>query len=138
MQVEYDFLIENKIWELTPTPENYQAIIGPWCFKLKKIHNRNILKYKARWVAHDIKHKEDIDFMETFATVVKPMSYKCLFGVSVKRGYKIWQIDIVTAFLYRFFDKIIYVEQSYLFNFNPELVCRLHKALYGLKQAPQV
>lgn len=66
------------------------------------------------------------------------MSYKCLFGVSVKRGYKIRQIDVVTAFLYGFLDEIIYVEQPHQFELNPELVCRLRKALYGLKQAPQV
>ena len=76
--------------------------------------------------------------METFAAVVKPMSYKCLFGVSVKRGYKIRQMDVVTAFLYGFLDEVIYVEQPHLFELRPELVCRLHKALYGLKQAPQV
>lgn len=66
------------------------------------------------------------------------MSYKCLFGVSGKRGYKILQIDVVTAFLYGFLDEIIYVEQPHLFDFNPELLCRIRKALYGLKQAPQV
>ena len=42
------------------------------------------------------------------------------------------------AFLYGFLDKVIYVEQPHLFNFNHELVCCLRKALYGLKQAPQV
>ena len=61
------------------------------------------------------------------------MLYKCLFGISVKRGYKIWQIDIVTAFLYKFLNEIIYVEQPHLFELNLKLVCRLRKALYGLK-----
>ena len=76
--------------------------------------------------------------METFAAVVKPMSYKCLFGISVKRGYKIRQMDVVTAFLYGFLDETIYVEQPHFFELNSDVVCRLRKALYGLKQAPQV
>ncbi len=76
--------------------------------------------------------------MQTFAAAVKPMSYKSLFGVSVKRGYKIRHMDGVTAFLYGFLDEVIYVEQHHLFELCFELVCRLHKALYGLKQAPQV
>ena len=138
MQAEYDSLIENETWELTTMPENRQVITGRWCFKLKKDRDGHVLKYKARWVAHGFKQEEGIDFVETFAAVVKPMSYKCLFGVSVKRGYKIRQMDIVTAFLYGFLDEIIYVEQPHLFDFDPELVCRLRKALYGLKQAPQV
>ena len=89
MQVEYDSLIENETWELTSMPENRQVITGRWCFKLKKDRNGQILKYKARWVAHGFKQEEGVDFVETFAAVVKPMSYKCLFGVNVKRGYKI-------------------------------------------------
>ena len=111
---------------------------GRWCFKLKKDRDGHILKYKARWVAHGFKQEEGNDFVETFAAVVKPMSYKCLFGVSVKRGYKIRQMDVVTAFLYGFLDEIIYVEQPHLFELDPDHVCRLRKALYGLKQAPQV
>ena len=71
--------------------------------------------------------------METFAAIVKPISYKCLLRVSINRGYKIQQIDVVTAFLYRFLDEVIYVEQPHLFELNLELVCQLRKALYGLK-----
>lgn len=44
-------------------------------------------------------------------------------------------MDIVTVFLYRFPNKIIYIEQPHLFDFDPEQVCYLCKALYGLKQA---
>ena len=45
---------------------------------------------------------------------------------------------MVTAFLYRFVDEIIFVEQPHLFELISELVCCLRKALYRLKQAPQV
>ncbi len=61
-----------------------------------------------------------------------------LFGVGTKCGYRIRQMDLETAFLYRFLDEVIYVEKPYLFELNPLLVFRLRKALYGLKQAPQV
>ncbi len=88
-------------------PENPQVITGRWCFNLKKDWNSQILQYKARWLANGFKQEESIDFVGTFAAVVKLMSYKCLFGVSVKHGYKIWQIDVVTAFLYWFLDEII-------------------------------
>ncbi len=102
IKVEYDSLIEKKTWELTSMPENQQVITGRWCFKLKKDRNGQILKYKARWVAHGLKQEERVDFVETFAAVVKPMLYKCSFRVSVKCGYKIRQMDVLTAFLYGF------------------------------------
>ncbi len=85
MQAEYDSLMENETWEITPLPENRQVMTGQSFFKLKKDRDGRVLKCKARWVAHGLKQQEGIDFMETFAEVVKPMSYKCFFGVSVKR-----------------------------------------------------
>ena len=135
MQTEYDTLIKNGTWELTAMVENRQVITGRWCFKLKKDRDSQILKYKARWVAHGFKQEESIDFVGTFAAVVKSVSYTCLFGVGVKRGYKIRHLDMVTVFLYRFLDEGIYVEQPHLFKLHPELVCCLCKALYWLKQA---
>lgn len=138
MQAKYNSLIKNKIWELMPLLENRQVTTGQWCFKVKKDCIGKILKYKAKWVAHGFKQDEEIDFVETFVAVVKSILYKCLFGVSIKCRYKIWQMDVITAFLYRFLDKIIYIEQSYLFELYSELVCHLRKALYGLKQVPQV
>lgn len=54
--------------------------------------------------------KKRVDFIETFAAIVKLISYKYLFEVSLKRSYKIWQMDVVTAFLYEFLNKIIYIE----------------------------
>ncbi len=138
IQAEYDPLIENETWELTATSENRQVNTGRWCFKLKKDGDGQILKYKARWVANSFKQEEDIDFVKTFAAGVMLMFYKCLFGVSVKRGYKIRQMHVVTAFLYRFLDEVIYIEQPHVFELRSELVCRLCKALYRLKQAQQV
>ena len=55
--------------------------------------------------------------------------------MGVERGYQIWQIDVITAFLYGFLDKLIYIEQPHLFNTEIDKVCKLIKALYGLKQA---
>ncbi len=138
MQAKFNSLINNETWELMPESKNRQVITSRWCFKLKKDHNSHFLIYKARLVAHCFKQKEYINFVEIFATVFKSMSYKCLFGRSIKRRYKIWQIDLITTFLYRFLDEIIYVEQLHLFKLNLRFVCRLCKALYGLKQAPQV
>ncbi len=104
-------------------------ITGRWCFKLKKDRDGQISKYKARWVAHGFKQEEGIDFGEISAAVVKSMSYTCLFGVGVKRGYKIRQRDMVTALMYGFLDEVIYVEQPHLFKLHLKLVCRLRKVL---------
>ena len=138
MEIEYNSLMENGTWEIVSPPKGANVITGKWVFKLKKDRFGNILKYKARWVAHGYKQEEGLDYVETFAAVVKPMSYKCLFAVGVKRGYWIRHMDVVTAFLYGFLDEVIYIEQPHLFTTKLDKVCKLIKALYGLKQAPYV
>lgn len=58
--------------------------------------------------------------------------------MGIKRGYQIRYIDVVIAFLYGFFNEVIYIKQSYLFVTQLNKVCKLIKALYGLKQAPHI
>ncbi len=66
------------------------------------------------------------------------MSYKCLFAIGVKCGYRVRHMDVVTAFLYGFLDGVIYVEQPHLFATELDKICKLIKALYRLKQASHV
>ncbi len=107
-------------------------------FQTEKGSVWHILKYKARWVAHGYKQEKGLDYIETLAEVVKPMSYKCFFAVRVKRSYRIRHMDVVTAFLYGFLYEVIYVDQPHLFATELDKVCKLIKTLYGSKQAPQV
>ena len=113
-------------------------ITGRWVFRIKKDRDGKVLKYKVRWVVHGYKQKEGLDYLDTFATVVKPVSYKTLMGISVKRGLTIHHMDVVTASLYGFLDEAIYVIQPTLFEKGEDKVCLLRKALYGLKQSPRV
>ena len=138
MKREFNSLVENKTWELTDRAD-HNVITGRWAYKLKKNREGNILRYKIRWVVHDYKQHHEVDFDETFATVVKPISYKILMAISVKKGLFIRHMDVVTAFLYELLDEEVYVIQSMLFETEDrDKMCRLKKALYDLKQAPKV
>ncbi len=59
-------------------------------------------------------------------------------GVSAKRGYRIRQMNVITAFLYGFLDEEIYIMQPTMLEDGTTGVCFLEKALYGLKRAPRV
>ncbi len=107
-------------------------------FKIKYGLDGRILKYKARWVVHGYKQQHGIDYNETWSGVVKPATFRMMFGIAAIRDLHIEQMNVVTAFLYGFLDELVYVEQSHGFVINPDLVCKLNKALYGLKQAPRV
>lgn len=94
--------------------------------------------YKARWVVKGYEQQAGVDFNETFASVVKPMSYKALFATAAARDFEIEQMDVKTALLYGSVEEEIYVYQPEGFDDGAGRVCRLNKALYGLKQSPRV
>jgi hypothetical protein len=52
------------------------------------------------------------EYLETFASVVKLMSYKTLFAIIAANDYEIEQMDVKTAFLYSNLldDQPIYIE----------------------------
>lgn len=137
MEAEYRSLIENKTWTLEVALVGRKVITGRWTFRLKKNRHGEILKFKARWVVHGYKQKKSLDYIDTFATIVKPVLYKALMGISVKRRLFIYYMDVVTAFLYGFFDECIYIIQPTMFKTGgSNMVCLFQRALYGLKQSP--
>jgi hypothetical protein len=89
-------------------------------------------------VVRGYEQREGFDYTETFASVVKPMSYKALFAIAAASDFAIEQMDVKTAFLYGNIEENIYVEQPTGLNEISGKVCKLLRALYGLKQAPRV
>lgn len=138
MKEEYKSLVTNQTWSLTTPPPGRKILRGKWVYKLKRGPTGKVMRYKARWVVRGFEQREGIDYNETFASVVKPMSYKALFALAAALDWEIEQMDVKTAFLYGFVEEDIYVEQPNGFATKPDLVCRLNKALYGLKQSPRL
>lgn len=96
-----------------------------------------MLKYKARWVAKGFEQRFGINFDETFASVVKPVSYKVFFAIGAKFDWDIIQLDILTAFLNARLKNKVYMELPERSNEEGDMVAKLNRALYGLKQSPR-
>lgn len=80
---------------------------------------------------------QDSEYLETYASVVKPISYKALFAIAIAKDYEIEQMDVKTAFLYselNYEEEPIYIEQPDGFTNGTDNVCLLLKVLYGLRQ----
>jgi hypothetical protein len=62
-----------------------------------------------------------------------------MISLAVQHRWKIYQLDVKSAFLNGFLEEEIYVEQplGYIEAENESKVYKLKKALYGLKQAPR-
>src|SRR5438046_5186249 len=138
MNLENKSLLDNKTWTLVTCPENRRVLRGKWVYKLKRGPQGEITGYKARWVVRGFEQEEGVDYNETYASVVKPMSYKALFAIAAALDLDIEQMDVKTAFLYGDIDEEIYVEQTRELSDGTGRVCRLNKALYGLKQSPKI
>jgi hypothetical protein len=64
---------------------------------------------------------------------------RILLAFSIAKGFKLYQMDVKSAFLNGFLEEEVYVRQPPSFESVefPHRVYKLRKALYGLKQAPQ-
>jgi hypothetical protein len=138
MLEEVNSLHQNKTWELVDPPKDRRILSGKWVFKLKRGLHGEVIRYKSRWVVRGFTQEEEIDYDQTFASVVKPMIYKALFAIAAALDLEIEQMDVKTAFLYGYIDHEIYVEQPHHMTDGTPRVCKLRKALYGLKQAPRI
>ena len=136
---EYNSLIENGTWTLVPPPTNGRKVLdAKWVFKYKRGDGTASIRHKARWVVKGFRQVYGLDYNDTFASVVKPMSYKTLFAIAAAQDYEIEQMDVKTAFLYGEIDEEIYLQQPIGFDDKSGRVCKLNKALYGLKQSPRI
>ena len=139
MDSEYQSLIDNKTWTLTPLPIGRKSIGCKWIFKIKYNADGSVERYKARVVAKGYAQKEGIDYNETFAPVAKMTSIRTLLALAAIEDLEVHQMDVKTAFLNGDLEEEIYMDQpeGYASKGQESLVCKLSKTLYGLKQSPR-
>jgi hypothetical protein len=98
-----------------------------------------VTRNKALLVAKGYSQVEGLDFGETYAPVARLESIRILLAYATYHGFKLYQIDLKSAFLNGPIKEEVYVEQPPGFEDSeyPNHVYKLSKALYGLKQAPR-
>lgn len=88
---------------------------------------KSFAQYKARWAVCGFEQCAGVDYRETFASIVKPMSYKASFAIAAALNLGIEQVNVKTAFLYEIIDEEIYVEQTKGQEDGSKMVCFLKK-----------
>jgi hypothetical protein len=139
MHEELENFERNQVWELVEPPPNCKPIRTKWVWKNKEGGNGEVVRNKSRSVAQGYSQKKGIDYQETFAPVARSEAIRFLLSFSVAKGFKLYQMDVGSAFLNGFLEQEVYVKQPLGFESVefPHKVNRLRKALYGLKQAPR-
>lgn len=98
-----------------------------------------VVRNKARLVAQGFCQKEGIDYEETFSPVARLEAIRILLAFAASKGFKLFHMDVKSAFLNGFIEEEVYVRRPPGFENpkHPDRVFKLQKALYGLKQAPR-
>ncbi|GJX56793.1 copia protein [Tanacetum coccineum] len=116
------------------------TIIGTkWVYRNKLDENGVVSRNKARLVAQGYNQQEGIDYDKTYALVARLESIRILLARACTLYFRLFQMDVKSAFLNGFINEEVYVAQppGFIDFAKPNHVYRLKKALYGLKQAPK-
>nr|GEW77210.1 retrovirus-related Pol polyprotein from transposon TNT 1-94 [Tanacetum cinerariifolium] len=139
MQEELNQFIANDVWELVPQPKNMTIIGTKWVFRNKLDENGIVSRNKARFVAQGYNQQKGIDYDEMYAPVARIKSIRILLAYDYGLDFKLFQMDVKSAFLNGFINEEVCVTQPPRFIDFEKLdhVYKLKKALYGLKQVPK-
>ena len=90
-------------------------------------------------MAKGFNQEEGIDYEKTFAPVARLEAIRMLLAYASSINFKLFQMDVKSAFLNGFISEEVYVEQPPGFeNYSlPNHVFKFTKAQYGLKQVPR-
>jgi hypothetical protein len=138
MQEELNNFTRNEVCLLVPRPN--QNVVGTkWVFRNKQDEHVVVTRKKARLVAKGYLQVEGLDFDKTYAPIARLESFCILLAYATYHGFKLYQMDVKSAFLNGPIKKEVFVEQPPGFEDSeyPSHVYKLSKVLYGLKQAPR-
>ena len=98
-----------------------------------------MIRNKACLVTQGYLQMEGVDYDETFTPVAHMESIKILLALICHLSFKLYQMDVKTAFLNEIHKEDVYIAQpkGFIDPHFPNHVLYLKKALYGLKQAPR-
>ena len=87
-----------------------EHIIGTkWIFPNKIDEEVNVICNKARLVVQGYSQIEGVDYDETFAPVARMESIRILLALACQLKFKLYQMDVKTAFLNEILKEDVYV-----------------------------
>jgi hypothetical protein len=111
MHEELENFERNQVCELVEPPPYCKPIGTKWVWKNKEGENGEVVMNKSRLVGQGYSQKEGIDYEETFSLVAHMEAIRILLAFSVAKGYKLYQMDVKSAFLNGFLQEEVYLKQ---------------------------
>jgi hypothetical protein len=110
MQEELNNFTRNEVWHLVPCPN--QNVVGTkWVFRNKQDEHGVVTRNKAQLVAKGYSQVEGLEFDEIYAPIARLESICILLAYATYHGFKLYQMDVKSAFLNGPIKEEVYVEQ---------------------------
>jgi len=151
MQNELNTLSKNNTWDIvkstnTSTNSNFiKPLKTRWVYKIKESpsNSNTTIEFKARFVAKGFEQLYGLDYIDSFAAVIKQIAWKIVFTIALNNNWPIYKIDMISAFTQGNIDTSLFLLPpeglEYLnTSITSNSYLKLNKALYGLKQSARI
>ena len=114
----------------------FREIGTKWVFINKSDDSEVITRNKARLVVKGYNQAEGIDYDETFTLFARSEAVRLLLAFACMSGFKLFQMDVRSAFLNGFVNEDVYVAQPPGFedHKHPECVYKLKRHCMALNK----
>jgi hypothetical protein len=75
-------------------------------YKIKRKADGSLDRYKARLVVKGFKQQHDIDYEETFSSVIKSATIRIILSLAVSIRWTMRQLDVQNVFLHGFLKEV--------------------------------
>nr|GEY48774.1 hypothetical protein [Tanacetum cinerariifolium] len=111
MQAKMQQFRNKKVWVLVTLPDGKRAIGTKWILKNKRDAKGIVCRNMARLVAQGHKQEERIDYTNVFAPVARIEAIRLFLAFASFIGFKVYQMDVKSAFHYEKIAEEVYVTQ---------------------------
>jgi hypothetical protein len=130
MQEELNNFKRNEVWSLVPRPK--QNVVGTkWVFRNKQDEHGVVTRNKAQLVAKGYAQVAGLNFEETFAPVARLESIRILLAYAAHHSFRLFQMDVKSAFLNRPIKEEVYVEQPPGFEDDRVMTQKFEMSMMG-------
>ena len=111
METEWAVLAEREVFRLVNPPPGTHIIKSMWVYANKYDADGNVIWHKARLVAKGFLQIPGLEYDQTYASMVRLESFRMVAAIATSLNLHLWQVDIISAFLYSPNEFPIYMHQ---------------------------
>ena len=86
MNEEYEYIMNNDVWDVVPRPMDKSVVTFKWLYKIKHGADGSAEKFKVRFVARSLSQKEGVNYDEIFAPVAQYTTIRSIIALVASQG----------------------------------------------------